>query len=420
MFLRFRFSNFRSFRDEQELSLIKGPFSDKGSIPRSGIHPIKESVLPVAAIYGANASGKTNVTRAIEFVAEAVSWSHSRWEPEGPVPYQPFLGAPSGGDPLPSEFEAEFITGAIRFRYGFRLNNVAILEEWLHAYPKGKKQTWFHRVQGAPIIFSAKLPGANKTIETLTRKNSLFLSAAAQNNHEALLPPYQWLTGLYFVSGNRSKFRADTAKLCKSPDYLEQISALISSADLGVVGLKIEMKPVPDQVMKLYTVLKGAINPAIIEAPPPAPAEELHLLHRFEGKEIPFTPQQESEGTLTLLALLGPVVDALRNGAPLVVDELDASLHPLLSMHLVRLFNSTETNPKNAQLIFNTHDTNLLNSGLLRRDQIWFTEKSFDGSTQLFPLSDFKLRSSENLESGYLTGRYGAIPFINSDPVDAF
>jgi len=113
-------------------------------------------------------------------------------------------------------------------------------------------------------------------------------------------------------------------------------------------------------------------------------------------------------------------VDSLKKGAPLIVDEMDASLHTLLSMHLVRLFNSTETNPRNAQLIFNTHDTNLLNSGLLRRDQIWFTEKTSDGSTQVFPLSDFKLRSSDNLESGYLMGRYGAIPFINQDVLDTF
>jgi AAA15 family ATPase/GTPase len=124
---------------------------------------------------------------------------------------------------------------------------------------------------------------------------------------------------------------------------------------------------------------------------------------------------QESDGTLAYLALLGPAVDAIKNGTPLLIDELDASLHPLLAIQLLRLFNTPSSNPKGAQLIFNTHDTNLLSSGVLRRDQIWFTEKGNDATSHLYALSDFKPRRQENLQNGYLQGRYGAIPFINPD-----
>jgi AAA15 family ATPase/GTPase len=398
MLLRFRFSNVRSFRTEQELSLIAGPFTDA---PESVRHPdaIPEGVLPVAAIYGANASGKTNVLRAIEFLSDAVEFSHSRWEPDGPIPRKPFLNH----EESPSEFEVDFLTSGIRYRYGFSVDSAVVLEEWLYVYPRGKKQTWFHRAQGNPISFGARMPGENRTIESLTRKNSLFLSAAAQNNHEALLPVYQWIKGLPFVIGDRARSRSSTAKLCRAPDQLAEVQRLVSVADLGIFGVKVEEAKVSDKTKKKLITKKKLSWP------------QIHLVHLFGDQEVPFSAEQESRGTLAYLALLGPVVDALTKGVPLCVDELDGSLHPLLSIQLIRLFNNPITNPNGAQLIFNTHDTNLLSSGILRRDQIWFTEKRDDGSSQLFPLSDFKPRRTENLENGYLQGRYGAIPFINPD-----
>ena len=139
------------------------------------------------------------------------------------------------------------------------------------------------------------------------------------------------------------------------------------------------------------------------------------LLHRLGEKTVSFRSEQESAGTLAYLALLGPAVEALKKGAVLCIDELDASLHPLLAAQLMRLFNNPATNPNGAQLILNTHDANLLSSGILRRDQIWFTEKNNDASSHLYPLTDFKPRRDENLQNGYLQGRYGAIPFLNSD-----
>jgi AAA15 family ATPase/GTPase len=170
----------------------------------------------------------------------------------------------------------------------------------------------------------------------------------------------------------------------------------MSGADLGIAGLEME------------------VEPSSAALAPPNEDLQLRLMHRLGGRDVALEQDLESQGTLNYLNLLGAVVDSLRKGVPLLVDELDASLHTVLSMNLIRLFNEPGTNPKGAQLIFNTHDTSLLSSGDLRRDEIWFTEKGVDGSSHLFPLSDFKLRRSENMESGYLLGRYGAIPLVNS------
>jgi predicted ATPase len=409
--LRFRFSNFRSFRDEQELSLIAGPFTDLPDVVR---HPagIKEGVLPGAAIYGANASGKTNVIRAMKFMSSAVSLSHRVWIPDGPIPREAFM---ANDESEPTEIEADFLLAGARHRYGFRVDSRYVLEEWLYVYPKGKKQTWFHRKRGNPIVFSTKMPGENRTIENLTRQNSLFLSAAAQNAHEALLPIFTWLSGLEFVIGDRTVYHERTAGLCSELEYKNEIARLVSVADLGIAEMSVEETKFPDKTKEVFEALVTILNLSKEKVASPETHQVIRLLHRTENTTVPFDMDQESDGTLAYLALLGPAVDAIKKGTPLLIDELDASLHPLLAIQLLRLFNTPSSNPKGAQLIFNTHDTNLLSSGVLRRDQIWFTEKGNDATSHLYPLSDFKPRRQENLQNGYLQGRYGAIPFINPD-----
>src|ERR1035438_9392358 len=330
MLLRFRFSNFRSFRDEQELSLIAGPFTDLPDVVR---HPagIKEGVLPGAAIYGANASGKTNVIQAMGFMASAVSLSHRVWSPDGPIPRDAFM-ADEKSKLEPSEFEADFLLAGVRHRYGFRVDSQAVLEEWHCAYPKGKKQTWFHRKRGSAIVFSNKMPGENRTIENLTRQNSLFLSAAAQNAHEALLPIFTWLSGMLFVIGNRTAYRQHTAGLCSKLDYMNEIARLVSNADLGIAKMSVEDAEYPEKTKEL---IEAVVN--ILKLPKEAAAEThqvIRLLHRFGNTTVPFDMDQESDGTLAYLALLGPAVDAIKKGTPLLIDELDASLHPLLAIQL--------------------------------------------------------------------------------------
>jgi hypothetical protein len=395
MLLRFRFSNFRSFRTEQELSMVAGAINDRAE---SVFHPsgVDDGVLPVAAIYGANASGKTNVILALQFMRGVVTNSHARWEPDKPIHLEPFAGEPDS----PSTFSADFLLDGVRYQYGFSLNREAILKEWMYAYPSGKKQTWFARERNRPISFSAKLQGENRTIERLTRPNSLFLSAAAQNNHETLSPVYRWFSGsLSFIVGGRSLTHQRAHTLYGDADLRQKSARLLALADLGITDLSIQEAEAKD----------FAANALSLEP------FKIRFLHRIGDIDLPFSLNQESTGTIAFLSLLEPVISALSNGGVVCVDELDHSLHPLLAIELIRQFSNIKINPSSAQLIFNTHDTNLLSAGVLRRDQIWFTEKGQDGASQLYPLTDFKPRKQENLENGYLQGRYGAIPFLNAD-----
>src|SRR5579862_988971 len=249
MLLRFKFANYRSFRGEQELSLVAGPLNDQPAgvfeVPGLG-----ERILPVAALYGANASGKTTVLRALQFMERAIHDSHRLWAPEQPIPLEPFAGeAPE----TPTRFVVDFIRQGVRHQYGFAMNSVAVLEEWLHVYPKGKKQTWFNRRAGKPMVFSDKLTGENRVIAQLTRSNSLFLSAAAQNNHEMLVPVHTWLSNTAaFVFGDRSVETTQTVKMCEDGKTREIIARLIRVADLGITDLDVSATTLPKETSALF------------------------------------------------------------------------------------------------------------------------------------------------------------------------
>jgi hypothetical protein len=210
-----------------------------------------------------------------------------------------------------------------------------------------------------------------------------------------------------FVTGDRNEESKETVKMCEDSEARALITRLLRVADLGIADLSVTLEKVPG---KLRANTFAEIVRVMLES-----RAAVKLLHRIDGRLLPFDLEQESAGTVAYLALLGPLVDGLRTGRVICVDELGSSLHPLMAIEIMRLFESRSRNARGAQLIFNTYDTNLLNTGMLRRDQIWFTEKDTKGESHLYPLTDFKPRRQENLESGYLQGRYGAIPFIHSD-----
>jgi hypothetical protein len=377
--------------------MVAGAINDRAE---SVFHPsgVDDGVLPVATIYGANASGKTNVVLALQFMRSVVINSHARWEPDKAIRLEPFAGESDA----PTTFSVDFLLDGVRHQYGFSLSPEAVLEEWMYAYPLGKKQTWFARERNRPISFSVKLQGDNRTIERLTRPNSLFLSAAAQNNHEALSPVYRWFSrSLSFVVGGRSLTNQRARTLYSDADLQQKSARLLSLADLGITDLSVQ------EVEEAKTLVANALSLG--------ESFKIQFLHRIGDATLPFNASQESMGTVAFLCLLEPVIRALNVGGVVCVDELDRSLHPLLAIELIRQFSDTKHNSASAQLIFNTHDTNLLSAGVLRRDQIWFTEKGQAGATHLYPLTDFKPRKQENLENGYLQGRYGAIPFLNAD-----
>lgn len=414
MLIRFSAENFRSIEEKQELTLVSSSLKD---LPEALIQVdgFPHKLLRVAALYGANASGKTTVLRALEFIKNAVSDSHRKWKPDEKIERSPFRMGQS--EERPSTFEIEFLINSIRYHYGFALDSEQILEEWLHAYPEGKQQSWFTREtkrSEKTFVFSRNLSGENKSIEALTRKNSLFLSAAAQNNHPLLLPIYNWLTqDIDLLRGPRIPFQLneEATALCRDKHHKEMFTRLLSTADLGITSFRIDEEDPGEEFKKFAAIFKTAFPK--MEARVPEKIARLVLLHRGRsGDGIEFPVYEESAGTIAYFSLLGPAVKALETGSLLCIDELDSSLHPLLAREIVQLFNDAEFNPKGAQLIFNTHDTNLLDNTLLRRDQIWFTEKDTHGATHLYPLSDFTPRRNENFKRGYLQGRYGAIPFI--------
>jgi len=416
--IQFRLQNHRSLRDEQTLSLVAATKDGADHL----LHPegIEESLLPALALYGANASGKTNVLLALAFMRAAVAHSHRLWEPDSGVPQEAF--ALSVHRVEPSIYEVDALVVGVRYRYGFSISAERVEEEWLYAWPNGRKQLWFRR-QGDTFEFGRNFQGENETIRGLTRPNSLFLSAGAQNNHPALLPIFGWFRGLHFelrrarpfgfrAYGGASPFLysrmveelfSRQGSLFAEDDPLQNdrdaIVRLLQAADTGIVDVRVE---------------RGSADEQRPKAPPRV---SLYFKHKADDPENAWLPMEvESAGTVTLLELAMRLVPTLRTGGVLCVDEIESSLHPMLAGALLRLFCDRAHNPKGAQLIFTTHDTNLLGNVLgpspLRRDQIWFTEKDQSGASHLYPLTDFNPRKEENLERGYLQGRYGAVPFL--------
>ena len=351
---------------------------------------VPDGILPVAAIYGANASGKSNVLKALAFVEKAIRQSFN-WPPQGGVPYEPF-GLDKVSRSKPSRFELDYLFEGVRHQYGFAIDSHSVVEEWLYVFGHARKQRWFHRQSGRPIAFGRAMPGENNLIAGMTRPNCLFLSAAAQANHKLLTPIHRSLEDTIFpvVDYQDPTFLQLLAEVAKIlPTVLDGINRMLANADLGLKSIRLRRESA------------GSTTTPSFE-----------FMHR--GTDHPFSENQESLGTLAYLRLLGCTQAAQKLGHATIVDELDRSLHPALARSYVESFMKKQTNPRGAQLIFNTHDTNLLTGSLLRRDQIWFTEKDRTGASQLYPLTDFQPRKGENLENGYLVGRYGAIPFINS------
>lgn len=407
MLVQFRVENHGSLRDEHVLSLVAG--SDRPGALR--VPGLDEALLPAAAIYGANASGKSNVLAALAFMQSAVIDSQRRWEVEG-TPQQPFLL--SGKAEEPSLYEVDLVVAGVRYRYGFRLSSVRVDEEWLYAWPHGRQATWFHR-EVDTFTFGKSLHGENEAIRALTRPNSLFLSAAAQNNHAMLLPIFRYfaawrfslvrLPGLLGLESPLSPLAERLAVQVQGDDR-DAIMQLLREADTGIIDVRVETSK--DRVFVLNV---GSDQPV------EQVRHAVSFRHRTTDQERGWLPLWlESAGTLALLGLSTRVIDSLRGGGVLCIDELEASLHPALAMRVVRMFNDQQLNIGGAQLIFATHDTNLLGSAVdepaLHRDQVWFTEKDETGATHLYPLTDFHPRREENLERGYLQGRYGAVPFL--------
>jgi uncharacterized protein len=410
MLLEFRIGNFRSIKDIQTFSMVSSTDKTHTShIEGTGITAIPH-VLKSAVIYGANASGKTSLLMAFDYFKTVVAESATFIQPGQTYNLQGFKLDDAFAD-KPSIFEIDFLLNGLRYTYDFQMTPSRFLSESLSVYRTNRPTLVFARsFDGKKDVyeFGTYLTGPKKIWEESTRSNALFLSTAAQLNSEQLLPIYQWITSniVYFPAQSKINMEHSTALLA-TREGQEKVKSFMESADLSI-----------DEISTSNRKSHYFQNPLSSSN---ALAEDREVKvpvfkHVSPNGSATFELYEESTGTQRLFSLVAPVLDVLKEGRILLVDELDASLHPLLMRLLINMFHSKDKNTNKAQLIFTTHDTSLLDPIFFRRDQIWFTEKDSNQATLIYPLTDFSPRKKEALEKGYLMGRYGAIPFINDSP----
>ena len=416
MLIQFSVKNWRSIRKEQTLSLVMAKGDElAASNSFKCVAPATTNLLRSLAIYGANASGKSNVINAMKTMENIVLESASKWQQGDHIPVVPFL-LDSDTENEPSEFETIFIAEGVRYQYGFSATPERIIEEWLLAYPLGRAQRWFSRVWDNDTNyysweFGNALTGQKQLWQESTRENGLFLSTAVQLNSQQLKPIYDWFKKSLRFADTSLLGPEFTADLCQKEEKKKEVLAFLKAADLNIDNLVVEtekfsVKHLPDDIPDdtKRTILAKMKDNEVFDI------KTIH--HSTQGKLITFDFDEESEGTQTLFSVAGPWLDTLQNGFVLFIDELHNNLHPKIVEFLVQLFHSNVTNPNNAQLIFTTHETSILSQDIFRRDQIWFCEKDKDQATQLYPLTDFSPRKGrEKIEASYLAGRYGALPY---------
>ncbi|EAI3764213.1 ATP-binding protein [Campylobacter coli] len=417
MLIEFRVENFLSIQDEQVLSMIASKDNTFFGSHTNGDE--KLTLLKSSVIYGANAAGKSNIIKALAIMKTIVVFS-AKQQRGDKLPVTPFLLGDEGDKP--TKFEIIFIQNNTRYQYGFILNSEKILEEWLLAFGESNRaQKWFERIYNEKedqynYSFGTKFLGSKQLWAENTRDNALFLSVAIQLNNEQLKPVFDFfLNNLKVTCGDKwGDGKGVTIDILKKDK--QKIIDYIKIADLDIEDINLKEQELDVDKIKL-PILPKEIKQAIqvdLEKGAKLTQTNIHTIHtNQQGELVTFDMEtSESQGTKKFFNLIGPWIEALKNGYTVVVDELHTHMHPLMTKFLINLFHNEDLNKSNAQLIFTTHDTSILNQDVFRRDQIWFCEKQ-NKATKLYPLSDFKVRKDKtNLENDYLLGRFGALPYF--------
>lgn len=415
MLVEFSTRNFRSLRDEQTLSLVSS--SDRSHLET---HTLETGVRTVprlnraSVVYGANASGKSNLIFALVTMRNLVLHSTAMLDAARAEQYTPYR-LERGSATEPTEFEITVLLDGTRYQYGFSYDAQRIRDEWLIVYRTGKGQSWFERRwndaknehEWAP--FSSYFTGSKETWRQATRPGALFLTTAIQLNNEQLKPLWNWfMDGLVVVNWMGALGIPQTLQRMDDPAFKSRALGLLRSADLHIADIQVENVPGHQVAFKLEAGKAPELSTSAQDLP------VVKFVHKLEGEDaVAFDGRFESAGTQRLLSYTGPILDALDNGKLLVVDEFDSSLHPMVVRFVLSLFHNPELSKRGAQLWMTTHDTSLLDGDLLRRDQIWFVDKDERQASRLYPLTDFSPRKGEALEKGYLRARYGGVPFIS-------
>jgi hypothetical protein len=404
MLLRFRVANVRSLRDEQELSFV-APEDNEAEQTAARETVLSDGrrlpVHTVLGVFGANASGKSNVVAALKDMRRVVLRSYTDWTSYDGIPRDEFALDPKAAAET-SLYEADFVLGdGVRWTYGFEVGQRRVEAEWLYAYPKGRRQVWFERDAGRdnPFDFPGDRLHDRTRLIRATESDALLLTRAGNAGHQQVTPVFDWFrNNLWDVTPEteRSQREDYTAmRLLGSEDFRRRAEELLRVADLGIAGVEVERS--------------SSGRPLV------------RLTHSGGGEATTMDWASESWGTRSWFALIGPLLLALDTGAVLLVDELDASLHPRFAAEVVRLFQSPRVNRKNAQLVFTGHDPSLLRTPgggrLLQPGQIWLTEKDERGATALSSVADWEPTDEEDLMASYLAGSFGAVPKVSEGQV---
>ena len=394
MLIQFSVENYLSIKDKVVLSLLS---SRDNEHPEHLIADGNKNYLKSAVIYGANASGKSNVLNAFWFMVNYVLNSHNQ-QLHKTIARSPFKFDPET-PARPSSFEVIFTTEGVRYAYGFSVTDKAVTEEYLYYYPNGRQALIFERKNTKDFRFTVDVDEQN-TLKEGSSANKLYLSVASNWSYAKVIPVLEWFASCQIITKNSvADAYGIEAEQLKDDDYRRVIASMLRVADLGIQALQMrDSDPAPSQRSDIF-----------------ANIDAIHTVHDANGNACSYALNmaEESDGSNRYFKQIGVLNHALDQGPLLVADEMDAHLHAQLTKHLVSLFDSTEFNPKGAQLIFTSHSTNLLDLDFLRRDQIWFTEKDEQtAATDLFSLYDFSIRMDTKVEKGYLIGRFGAIHFI--------
>lgn len=430
MILSFSITNFRSIKDTATIEML--PAKTCKELPEnlcSATDKIK--VLRSSVIYGANASGKTNVLKGlVDFIDFILNSSDNKLQEHIAV-YDPFL-LDVKSEHEPAQFKITFLYDGCKYEYSVGLDYSTIIYESLIYYPKGQSVLVFERNENQPIKFGSVLKGEKKSIEARLLPNQLFLSKAANENLDFLKQIYSYFSHYetFFVTINSAyelgQIPSITARLLHEKDtaFIARFENIIKSLDVGIHSFKINDAPNNTMFSGMSKHLQPP-NMAEIFSPELATkfASEfnheivtIHTVYDNEKqlettREFPF--ERESAGTKNLFALAYSILETLEKGSVYIIDEFEKSLHPQIVRTLVKLFHNEDVNTKNAQLIFSTHDISLLSNELFSRDQIWFTEKDETGKTELYALSEIDgVRNNVPYDKWYMSGRFGATPII--------
>ena len=408
MLIEFSVTNFLSFKDKNTFTMIA---SSDNTLKDNYVEINNEKILKMTAMYGANASGKTNLFKILVIVNSMIKHSNF-FAPNVMLPIIPFKLDKETIN-KPSEFEIKFLVDGIRYLYGFKADRKNVYEEYLTYYPNGRPVKIFTRENVDNYSFNSSDEKFLNDLKEKNTSNKFFISTATNWNYEKTKPAFDFLTEKLGVVMSHEQINNYSYNMYYNDKnkILENFALnFLEKADFNIKGYKIiEEKMTEDKLRTIPDIFKPFISVN-------TPMYKVNTKHIVNDDEYEFDISEESLGTQVIFSYIPVLKDVLDNGKVLIIDEFDKSLHPFIIKYIVEIFNDLEINKKGAQLIFNTHDTNLLDLELLRRDQIWFTEKnSEDGTTTIYPLDDFSVRKTENVEKGYLLGRYGAIPFLENN-----